>query len=638
MSVWKACRKFLRGHLFLFAGVLLLACAILIAYAGSSKKSASPYALAADVPRGALIYAQFSDLPTLIKRWDESKLKEQYLASTNFQQFQSRHLALKLIERWQEFNETVGFSLDALTVGEASESKAALAVYDFGRLEMVFVAPISEDKLAATKFFQRADQFEETKLPDGTIYYSRDVAAEGGRREQRFAFASAHGRIVLATSEQLLLRTLSNINNRSSRDRLSDDPSFKNLSEEIAPHSLTVWMDQTKLNSDWYFKHYWLMRNIEQLKNIRACLLDLELQDGRWIEHRDFLLSGQATEKSSVIPSQAAQRILSFAPDDAPYVKLRVLDEAESATAIVRDTFMDRSSQKDKSRRERSWNWQSYDDSDFYPGDETEESGEDSYHALDSRFDSLIDDPVDAEVEDEGAQESLRQETERRSERALLDSLSPAKPLDAATVETPQEFNGPLFAEFRRGAVITLRSPNDFHSSAFESAVNDLAESRLMIAGSRARLSWTDASCGAEQCRELKLPMLGWKMSYALRGSELILANSPELLQAMLKGNGSSRSFDPESSPTVHDLTIIRFNRRAQAFDSLMRKLDAPRVKAYWAKRQKEEQGNEDAPSQEFFSGNISSLLDVASSVQEIRIKRNLQPARLREEVEFVFK
>src|SRR5689334_11586074 len=161
-------RRFLRRHFFKLAGFALVACVVLIAYARVSRKSAGPFALAADVPRGALVYAQFSDLPALVKRWDESKLKEQYLASTNFQQFRTQHLALKLIERWTEFNDALGFPLDALTVGEAAENRAALAVYDFGRLEMVFVAPLGEEKLAATQFFQNTDQFEETELPDGT--------------------------------------------------------------------------------------------------------------------------------------------------------------------------------------------------------------------------------------------------------------------------------------------------------------------------------------------------------------------------------------------------------------------------------------------------------------------------------------
>jgi hypothetical protein len=127
-------------------------------------------------------------------------------------------------------------------------------------------------------------------------------------------------------------------------------------------------------------------------------------------------------------------------------------------------------------------------------------------------------------------------------------------------------------------------------------------------------------------------------MYYALRGPDLVLANSPEMLEAMLKGGSRTRVLEPNTSFAVKDLTVIRLTQREQAFDSVVRKLDATRVKAYWEERQDKEQGNEVGPSQEFFSGNISSLLDVASPVLEIRIKRNSQPTRLREEVEIIFK
>jgi hypothetical protein len=632
-------RRFLRRHFFKLVVIAIIACAVLIAYAGVSKKSTGPFALAADVPRGALLYAQFSDLPALVKRWNESKLKERYLASTNFQQFQSQHLALKLVERWSEFNDAIGFPLDALTVGEAAENRAALAIYDIGRLEMVLVAPIGEDKLAATKFFQNTDQFEETELPDGTAYYSRDVDVEGGRRQQKFAFAFVHGRIILATSEQLLLRTLSNINGKSKNDRLSDDPSFKNLSAEVVPHSLTIWMDQAKLNNDWYFKRYWLLRNVEQLKNIRACFLDLELQKDKWIEHRNFLLARQTKAPGPTIPAGVAQRILHFIPDDAPYFKLRALDEAGASAALVRDTFLGGLPLKGERAAGPSWGWRSYEDSDFYPDDGAEEWGEGSYYSLDPKFDSSIDDPEDAKVEDEDelAHGHLRKEMEDRSVEALRDSIELARPLYAATIESPQSFDGPLFMEFRKGMVVTLQSAGDFRQPVFESAVTALAESRLMIAGSSARLSWADFACGRQKCRELTLPMLGWGMCYTLKGTELVLANSPEMLQALLKESNTPHATDTQPSQAIHDLTVIRLDRREQAFDSLMRKLDAPRVKAYWMQRKKEE-GESDGPSQEFFSGNISSLLDVASPVREIRITRNLQPTRLHEEAEFIFK
>ena len=641
MIARKVGRGFLRRRLFILGATALLVCAVLIAYARVSKRQAGAFPLAADVPRGALVYVQFRDLPALVKRWDESQLKERYLASTNFQQFQSRHLALKLIERWEEFNSAVGFTLDALTVSAATENTAALAVYDVGRLEMVFVAPVTEEKLAATKFFAGADQFEETELPDGTSYYSRAVEADRGRREQKFCFASARGRLILATSEPLLLRTLANINGKSKRDRLSDDPSFRNLTAGGASHFLTVWMDQTKLNDDWYFKKYWVMRNVAELKNIRACLLDLELQQGRWVEHRDFLLADEAETKASSVPMDVARRVLKFIPADAPYFKLRALDETEPAAAsFVRDTFADRLPKDEKGGRGGAgWSWQYYDDSDFYPGGDEESEWGEGYYSPGPKFDSEIDDPEDAQVESEEelAHGRLRRDMERESGEALRDSLAAARPLYAATVESPRVFDGPLFAEFRKGAVITLQSPGNFRPAAFEHSVARLAESRLMIAGSSVGLNWADASCGAEACRELRLPALGYGVYYAQRGPDLVLANSPEMMKAMLDGGDSSRAPESKSAAALHDLTVIRLGQREQAFDSLMGKLDAPRVKAYWRERKKEP-NEADGPSQEFFSGNVASLLDAASPVTEIRIKRSFEKNRLHEEVEYVLK
>lgn len=642
MCAPKVGRRLRRRHLFKLAFIALLAClvcAALFAYAGAAKKSASAYPLAADLPRGALLYAQFSDLPALVKRWHESKLKERYLASTNFQQFQSRHLALKLFERWEEFNNALGFPLDSLAVGEAAENRAALAVYDIGRLEMVFIAPLGEGKLAATKFFRNVGQFEETELPDGTVYYSREVDADRGRRQQKFAFASLRGRLVVATGEPLLLRTLANISGTAKHDRLSDDTTFKTLSAEVSPHFLTAWMNQSKLNDDWYFKHYWVMRKVEQLKTIRASMLDLELQDDKWIEHRNFLLNGQMAAQSSAVPAEEAKRISTFIPDDAPYFKLRALDEAGGAASLVRDTFMEHLPDEEKNAAPH-WKWQSYDDSDFYPANESEGLGDGGNYSLNPNFDSLIDDPVDAKIEDKSelAHGRLRRETERKFVAGLRESIAAARPSYAATATSPQDSPGPLFVEFRRGAVLTLQSPENFNRQAFESATSGLTESRLMISGSSAGLHWGDGRCGSQPCRLLTLPMLGWTLGYALRGPDLILANSPDMLQAMLDANSASNTLDANSSSSFHDLTVIRFNRREQTFDSLMRKLDAPRVKAYWEERRKKEQGDSDGPSQEFFSGNIASLLDVASPVREIRIRRNLLPSRLREEVEIILK
>ena len=87
----------------------------------------------------------------------------------------------------------------------------------------------------------------------------------------------------------------------------------------------------------------------------------------------------------------------------------------------------------------------------------------------------------------------------------------------------------------------------------------------------------------------------------------------------------------------AHELTVIRLNQRAEAFDRVFAKLDEPRVKAYWKER-KGDKAEPTDPSQEFFSGNIASLLDVASPVEEVRIQRSYASGRLREEVAFLVK
>src|SRR5450432_2706529 len=132
------CKKHLRTRIILLVTAAIIVGAGLIVYS-KTRVSPSPYGLAEDFPRGALVYAQFKDLPALIKQWDGSSLKQQYLGSANYAQFQHRHLALKLVQRWTELNDGLGFQLDTTALGEASEAGAAIAIYDIGRLDLVFI-------------------------------------------------------------------------------------------------------------------------------------------------------------------------------------------------------------------------------------------------------------------------------------------------------------------------------------------------------------------------------------------------------------------------------------------------------------------------------------------------------------------
>ncbi len=617
----------------------------------SAKRAPSDFELANDFPRGAVVYAQFKDLPAAIKQWDESALKERYLGSVNYRKMWSRHLANKLFTRWEEFNSAAGFSLDAPAFGAVADNRAAIAVYDIGRLELVMIAPLDPAKFAATQFFLNKDNFEEMELPDGAVYYLRDVEADNGRQTQQIGFAQLKGRLVVATSEKLLLRAIANVQSsrgQSKKDRMADEPSFQTLRKAVTPHFMTVWANQTQLNDDWYFKRYWAMRNADELKNIRAGIFDLELQNNRWIERREFLLDGKATdagtEAGAALSKQSLQEMERIIPAGASFAKIRsVSGDQDAAVEMVSDALFD--GKVEVAAGSRDWNWRRYDSSDFETAAEDEHFyGYSRYSSLSHKYDLEVDNPDDAgELSaGEGDDSAIRAKGEEKFSAALRSVLRPAMPSAAAKIAEPRAMEGPLFAEFRRAAIIALENPASLNRASLESAMAGLTANRLMIAGAPPAFEWNDRSANGAQWREMRLPMLGRAVGYGLRGRSLIISNNTETLALLMTSlmTGAQPNRDIQTPAPVHELTVIRLAERKTAFDQIFASLDEPRIKAYWKERRGEEvkQLGPNEPSMEFFSGEIASLLDVAAPVEQIRIQRSHAGRRLHEEVAAIFK
>jgi hypothetical protein len=619
------------GKRALLTGLLLLALIAigLFVSAVSGQRLARNFEQAADFPRGALVYAQFKDLPVLLKQWNESQLKDRYLASVSFQQMQSRHLAIKLLSRLEEFDSAAGFPIDLGTFSSLTDNRAAIAVYDIGKLDLVLIAPISEAKLEACLFFQNKGSFERIELPAGTTYYLHDVEADRGRQKQHIAFAYVKSRFVLATSEKLLLRAVANINGAGKKDRqkdrMTDEPSFQELAKTVEPHFVTVWVEQSKLNDDWYFKHYWLMSDVADLKNIRAGMFDLEMQQGRWVERREFLTNGKAAAGAD-LPKQAVQHIEQILPADVPFVQLSAIGNSSATAELVSGAFFG-GKVRSRESQSTSGDWQNYSDNYFDVSSSDEESyGESNYSYLDQKFDSAIDEfDEDAKADDS----ALRLTGERRFARLLQIALQSARPQAAAKLVRPRVIEGPLFAEFARASVISLQSSSALDRVALERAIGELAANRLMIGGVAGKFVWKNRSIGGIEYREMDLPTLDRSIGYGVRGNLLIFSNSNELLSELMVGKQAEQNRIASTSP-VHELTVIRFSQRKQAFDQIFARLEEPMVKAYWQQRRGDDASG---PSQEFFSGEIASLMDVASPVDEVQIKRSFANGRMKEEI-----
>jgi len=166
------------------------------------------FAPAEDFPRDALVYVQISDLPGFIKLWNNSGFKEKYLESENFKQFQNGHLGRKLVSRRTEFDNAAGFPIDLESLSGLTENRAAIALYDIGKLDFVFIAPMSNELFAATKFIRNQDKFEEQIIDDDTTVYRTAVEADRGRQKQELVYTHSKGRLIVSTSEKLIAQTL----------------------------------------------------------------------------------------------------------------------------------------------------------------------------------------------------------------------------------------------------------------------------------------------------------------------------------------------------------------------------------------------------------------------------------------------
>lgn len=562
----------------------------------SAKKTFAP---AEDLPKGAIVYAEFTDLPAFLQLWENSELKEKYLESENFNSLKNRRLGLKLASRWQEFNEAAGFPFDLETVGKLAEKQAAIGIYDIGKLEFVFIAPVSNELYAATDFFQNKERFEEKTLENGTSFFSVNVQADRGRQAQKMLFVNVKNRFVLATSEQLLLQTVNNINSITGKNRLSDEPLFKDLkAENSKPNLVSVWVNQFALNKDYYFKRYWLMRDASNLKNIRAGIFDVSMEEKKIIERRRFLLENQAN--TAKLDSAEIEKMLSLVPSDTAFYRVRTANANIAVNALF-DCIFDRKTQTSKDAPGNYFS--SYSFADF------DDSEQQSYEYLNGKFDETIDETPEDNLKKPAAVE------DKIYQANLQNIFQAANPQSVLILTEPKILPMPLFAEFRRAAVIKTNAA--VNQIQMEKAIAQAAQNRIAVSNSDVNLQWKTVEENGVSRRELNLPMLGWEICYARRGENLVVSNSANLLNEILAQTENSNVEKFSESP-IDTLTVINLKNKNENFDEIFGKLNGEN-------------------SGEFFLGNIGSLLETVSAVKTIKIESRVNSKYREEKITFSF-
>ena len=94
--------------------------------------TASDIDIATLLPPGAMIYLESQDFLGQLQRWSDSGVKQRWLASANFSEFEKSRLYLRLKDRLQEFNSLAGLSTDLPLSVRSRESRPGWASTVFG--------------------------------------------------------------------------------------------------------------------------------------------------------------------------------------------------------------------------------------------------------------------------------------------------------------------------------------------------------------------------------------------------------------------------------------------------------------------------------------------------------------------------
>lgn len=604
--------------------IVLISVALFALAHRSDGQQARPVAeqlkLAGVMPRGAMVYVQANDLGALMKTWMASPVRSQYRDSASFAAFKKSHVFLKLQARKKDFETAIGVGLDESRLAELAGRASAVAIYDIGKIEMVFVTEVPRARAVASALFKQAPQFQE-RSADGTSYYVRDVMTDGGRLNQQFCFAYVEGKLIVTTTEGLMVRSIGNVKAAGADSLLGDVVALADGAQGFAAHEVTMWLDQARLNRNRYFDSYWIHHNeAGALANMESGLIDLKITREGMTEQRWFKLGdrGQVTGDSAIGGEQVSA-FMKFAPADAQLVEVSAQGSVDALSSAVEKALFGK-------LPEESWSPPGIPDRTRASGDENARA--ERYSRLDGRFDTDVDDEqapgrgsgTAGEVPGKGAAIGTASDGFAKKIGPVLAGVSTGAYCEF--VRSKAEAGKP-FVRFERAVVIRMKPEAAISREALESAITDELRARFVVSGIELRLAWQDEGA----VRAVAESLLDQGAAYSVSGQYLVLASSRQLAGDILQTAKASPVTEKMDAPVTF-YALARVAAAKPIFDTLMSKLDGR------TQQRKPVRSNDDEPEREikFFSDNLSSLIS-ASAIREVRLSRQTSGALMTERV-----
>jgi hypothetical protein len=221
-------------------------------------------------PAGALLYLQAKDFSSLVSEWNDSPQKRQWVKSSNYEVFSNSRLLLRLKAASDRFAAAAGLPPDPNFLKQVAGRQSALAIYDIGKLQFVYITQLSSGSSMESALWQSRSKFETRNAAGTAFFFRRDPESEA-----EVAFAVSGDHLLLTTREDLMAGVLQLM--AGSKDRSIDAEQWWAQSVAAAGPAgdLRMVLNLEKIVPSPYFRSYWVQRNITDMKEYASAISDL---------------------------------------------------------------------------------------------------------------------------------------------------------------------------------------------------------------------------------------------------------------------------------------------------------------------------------------------------------------------------
>ena len=282
------------------------------------------------MPEGALLYIEARDFSGLLKDWNAAPERAAWTKSDDYRVFSNSRLFLRLGQTSDQFAVAAGLPPDMKFLVDAAGTESAVAVYDIGNLEFLYITRVASGDFLQSALWQSRNKFQ-PRTAGGKPFFARKDEQSG----RVVAFAVADNYLVLGTREDLVAGSLELMSGSKERT-LSQEGWYKQAlsATQAKAGDLRMVLNMEKVAVTPHFRTYWIQQNITEMQSYGSAISDLYREGATYREERVILPKKQADEAVLAQETQAVTALLGAVPRDYGFYQAGPTDAKSSLAAL----------------------------------------------------------------------------------------------------------------------------------------------------------------------------------------------------------------------------------------------------------------------------------------------------------------